>query len=332
MNVDRRRVVLWLCGGLGARWLPGCDRLVVLGDADPGALRPITPNDEFYVYQVGGFPELDPEVHQIVVTDDDGADLVELARFDLALLRELPAREREHTLECVGARPTLQHLGNAVWRGLPLVEVFDALGVEVPADAVGMALFGADAYDAGIPIEDLEGAPVWLVWEMNGVPLPFAHGAPARLLVPGRYGMKNLKWPSELRFVREPHASFWTRYGWSEPAPYRPNTFVAGPPDGVEVVPGTEVRVVGTAFAGEDVVERVEFAVDGGAWREASLDYAPGQAGVWVLWSFVWPAVEGDHTLQVRCTTRSGARSHPDPEGTRPLDGYDGSMQIRIRA
>lgn len=324
----RREIVVWLSVGAAARWLPGCDRLVVLDDVGSVHLDPITPIDRFYVYQVGATPTIDAESHEIVVSDEDG----ELARFDLSFLRTLTPREREHTLECVGANPLVQNIGNAVWRGLPLAEVFDALGVEVPPDAVDLALIGADAYHAGIPVTDLADAPVWLVWEMNGEPLPRAHGAPARLLVPGRYGMKNLKWPAELRFVREPWESFWTPRGWSEPAPYRPNTFVAGPPDGVEVVPGTAVRFVGTAFAGEDPVTSVEFAVDGGAWEPATLDYAPGTPGIWVLWSFTWEARAGDHLVQVRCATASGARSDPSSQGSSPLDGYDGSMQVRIRA
>jgi DMSO/TMAO reductase YedYZ molybdopterin-dependent catalytic subunit len=325
---DRRVVLGWLSGGLAARWLTGCDRLVVLEDPGGAQLQPITPNDRFYVYQYQEIPAIDPERH-VVSVSVEGA---EVATFDRAFLDGLPAREREHTLECVGARPGLQNLGNAVWGGLPLGEVLAALGVAVPPDAVDLAMFGADDYHAGIPVTDLVSGPVWLVWRMNGEPLPLAHGAPARVLVPGRYGMKNLKWPRELRFVREPHASFWTQFGWSEPAPYRPNTFVVQPPDGLEVVPDTVVRFVGTAFAGEDVIARVEVSIDGGPWADAELDYATEQPGVWVLWSFRWRVPAGDHVVQARCTTTSGARSHPTSEGTAPLEGYDGSMAIRVRA
>jgi DMSO/TMAO reductase YedYZ molybdopterin-dependent catalytic subunit len=325
----RRQVLAGLGGALVSRWLAGCDRLVILDDLVGAAIEPITPNDRFYVYQVGSAPDVDPDRHQVRVVGLDGELL---AAFDRAALRALPAREREHTLQCVGARPTYQQIGNARWEGLPLGEVLSALGVRPPPGAVDLVATGADDYVASIPATDLEDGPIWLAWGMNGVPLPRAHGAPARLLVPGRYGMKNVKWPAELRFSREPVPSYWSAQGWSEAAPYRPNTFVASPPDGFEVPPGTVVRFVGTAFAGEDVVEGVEVAAGGDPWRAADLDYAPDVPGVWVLWSFPWEVPPGDHTVAARCRTRSGARSHPSPEGTRPLDGYDGSMAIRIRA
>jgi DMSO/TMAO reductase YedYZ molybdopterin-dependent catalytic subunit len=329
VDPGRRAALQGLAGAVVARWLAGCDRLVLLDELTAEALAPITPTERFYVYQYGPVPDLDPSSHRIEVTFEE----TPLATFDRGHLASLAGREREHTLQCIGSRPTVQNIGNARWFGLPLVEVLASLGVTPPAEAVELVAVGEDGYDAAIPIGDLTAdAPVWLVWEMNGEPLPLPHGAPARLLVPGRYGVKNVKWPAELRFVRSPHTSFWSEQGWSEPAPYRPNTFVASPADGLEVPPGTVVRFVGTAFAGEDVVERVEVSIDGGPWREAERAYAIDQPGVWVLWSFEWEVPEGRHVVQARCTTRDGARSHPTHDGTSPLDGYDGSMSVLVRA
>ena len=324
-----RRDLLKLAGSAGLLGAAsGCDRLVLLGDARGADLLPITPNADFYVYQYAQIPDLDPSVHETVIAHEDA----ELARFDRSFLEGLPAQETEHTLECIGANPRVRNISNAIWGGLPLVEVLDALGVEVPSSAVGLRLVGADGYDAGLPIEELADGPVRLVWRMNGEPLPLAHGAPARLIVPGRYGVKNAKWLSEIAFVDRPHESFWTGRGWSEDAIYRPNALVASPIEGLVVDVGTRVRFLGTAFAGTDVVTGVDVAIDGGPWRPATLDYATGEPGVWVLWSFDWTATDGDHDVQARCTTVSGAVSSDDPDGTDPWSGYDGSMQIRITA
>lgn len=321
-----RRDLLKLAGSAGLLGAAsGCDRLVLMGDPRGADLLPITPNDAFYVYSYAQIPELDPSVHETVIAHEDTA----LARISLAFLEGLPARDREHTLECIGANPRIQNISNAIWGGLPLVEILDALGVEIPASAVGLRLIGVDGYDAGLPIEELADGPVWLVWRMNGEALPLAHGAPARLLVPGRYGVKNLKWLAEIAFVDQPHESFWTTRGWSEDATVLPNTFVASPIEGLVVDVGSRVRFLGTAFAGTDVVRRVDVSVDGGPWRRATLDYATGEPSVWVLWSFDWTATAGDHEVRARCTTDSGAVS-ADPEGTDPWSGWDGSMQIRI--
>lgn len=327
--MDRRNLLKLAGTAAMARVATGCDKLVLLEDPTYRGLPPITPTGQFYVYACCGMPDLDPATHETVVAHE----ATELARFDRAFLESLPSLDKEHTLECIGSTPRIQNIGNAIWTGLPLIEVLVALGIDVPESAVGLRLTGMDDYDAGVPIEDLTRAdgPIWLVWRMNGERLAPAHGAPARLLVPGRYGMKNLKWLREIAFVDTPHVSWWsTRGGWSEEAPYRPNTMIAAPLDGTELVAGEEVRFVGTAYAGRDPVERVEVSVDGGPWVDADLEYATGEPDIWVLWSFGWAAEEGAHTIQARCTTASGARSVLDPEGTDRKKGYDGSMLVNV--
>lgn len=320
--MERRELLKWVGAATLARVSAGCDRLVLLGT--PAGLEPITSNAEFYTYYCCGLPDIDPATHETVIAHEG----VELARFDLAFLQSLTPRTKEHTLECIGAQPRIQNISNAVWTGLPLSEVLEALGVEVPASAVGLRLVGADEYHAGVPIEDLLDAPIWLVWEMNGEPLAFEHGAPARLLVPGRYGVKNLKWLAEIAFVDTPHVSYWTERGWDEPSVYQPNTFVKTPLEGTPVRVDDRVRLMGTAFAGVDPVVKVELRVDDGEWIECELDYQTGEPDLWVLWSAEWAATAGTHTFQVRCETASGARSNADPDGTNPWHGYDGSMQI----
>ncbi|MEQ1507946.1 MAG: molybdopterin-dependent oxidoreductase [Myxococcota bacterium] len=326
--MDRRNLLKMAGAAAVARVGAGCDKLVVFdGTAGDGVgLTPITPNAEFYVYACCGMPSVDVETHRVTIAHESIA-LGSLSRADLEALGGI---DKEHTLECIGSTPRIQHVSNAVWTGLPLTDVLDALGIAIPPSAVGLRLVGADDYTAGIPIADLADGPVWLVWRMNGQPLPPEHGAPARLLVPGRYGMKNLKWVTEIAFVDTPHASFWTQYGWSEDAPYLPNTMIAAPLDATSVERGDRVRFLGTAYAGSDPVTAIDVAVDDGPWVPATLDYAPGVPDVWALWSFDWTAVSGAHTIQARCTTASGARSVEDPDGTDRYAGYDGSMRITV--
>lgn len=313
-----------LSAGLAAS-LAGCDRLVVLDPRGDRDLTPITPIGTFYVYQVGDLPDFDPASHVARVTFE-GSELGTIGPSDLAAL---PVLEREQTLQCIGHSPRIVRIGNAVWGGQPLVDVFDELGISVPEGTVDLRLEGMDGYDAAVPVSDLTEAPIWIAWQMNGEPLPFEHGAPFRLIVPGRYGVKNLKWVREIAFTKAPHESFWTAFGWSESAEYRPNTLVVNPLDGLIFDEGERIGFVGSAHAGGDPVTAVDVRVDGGPWEPATIDYAVGP-DVWVLWSWTWRAVPGDHDVQVRCTTESGVTSVDDPFGTSPLDGYDGSMQVRV--
>jgi DMSO/TMAO reductase YedYZ molybdopterin-dependent catalytic subunit len=331
----QRRELLGLVGsGVLARWLAGCDRLVVLDSSSVLLIDPVTSNEDHYIYSVFPVPDVDPETHQTRVLHEQA----ELGSFDLGFLSTLPARDKEHTLECIGASPGNLAISNAIWSGLPLREVLDAIGVQVPESAVAMRLVGADKndytgefYHAGLPLSVLTQDPAWLVWQMNGEPVPLVHGGPYRLLVPGRYGIKNVKWLTELAFVEVPHVSFWTERGWDEQALYKPNALVIFPPDQLQVTAGQRLRFAGAAFAGTDPVVQIEISLDGGSWQPATLDYAPG-ADIWALWSWDWTPGEGEHTLAVRCTTLSGARSHPSPQGTNPWHGYDGSMQITVIA
>jgi hypothetical protein len=286
-------------------------------------IEPITPNDDFYVTSCCGTPVVDRDAWSLTFK---AAGTV-LATADLVDLEGMGPRDREHTLECIGAGPTHQAISNTIWTGLPLTEVLAALGIEVPASAVEMKFTSADEYTTSLPIGDLD-KPVWLVWRMNGEPLPEKHGTTARLLVPGRYGMKNPKWIVELEFVDEPYLGFWETRGWSNSAEYAANTFVRDPVDNLSVSAGT-VEMVGTAYAGSDEIETVEVTTDGGeTWAAAELTYQNGP-DVWTLWRFSWDASPGVYRIQARCTTKSGAQSG-DEYGTGTLDGYDGSMVVDV--
>lgn len=314
-----------LVGAAAAAGVAACDDAgkpddtAVLG----GGLTPVTPNDDFYVTSSNGNPEVDGATWALTL--QSGGEV--RATIDLAWLEAQLGRDKEHTLECIGANPYNLAIGNAVWTGLPLHELLATLGVDVPADAVELVFTGADGYTTSLPVADLD-RPVWLVWRMNGEPLPFAHGYPARLLVPGRYGMKNPKWITDLTLSTLPHIGYWEGYGWSNAAPYKPNALLHTPVRR-EIVEAGPARILGMAFAGSDPVTRVDVRIDGGAWQEAALDYAPG-ADIWTLWHLDWEAVVGERVIQARCTTASGAASSEDPDGSVGLDGYDGSMEIEV--
>jgi len=285
------------------------------------AYGPITPNEQFYVTSCCGNPTVDPSTWALSIANR-GA---EITRVSYATLRSLPARKKEHTLECISAGSGYLAISNAVWTGLPLAEVFDAIGVKVPAGTLELVFRSVEGYSASLPVTDLQ-KPAWLVWLMNGVELPAEHGYPARLLVPGRYGMKNPKWITSIDFVDAPFTGYWDQLGWSKEAPYQTNTLVHVP---VSDVPAGAIVANGTAFAGSDPILSVEVSVDGGTWLPATLDYAPGP-DIWTLWHHDVVLAPGPHSLQARCTTKSGGRSSPASIATDYLTGFDGSDLVNF--
>lgn len=294
------------------------------GNPKDNPLPAISANAEHYVTSCCGTPELTAASWQLTISYRGSP----LGTATLADLKALPARTKEHTLACISAGPKHQAYGNAVWTGLPLLEILAALKVTVPSDTPFLHLTAKDGYTTGLPASDLN-RPIWLVWQMNGADIPPDHGFPVRMLVPGRFGMKNPKWLTKLEFSDKPLEGFWEHMGWSDAAPYRPCALISSPLAGS--VKAGLVRVAGMAYAGSDPVVKVEVRVNKGPWQLATIDYAPG-ADVWALWHWDWQAGAGSYSVQARCTTASGAASVDEAgELAGPgLEGYGGSMTAQF--
>ncbi len=338
MDLQRRTLLTRAAAAFGISVLPACDpprKLWDSGDTAGGAplagetldgtqctLTRVTSNEEFYITSYRGSWAVEAESWALTI---DGL-VSSPVRLDHPALQALPGREREHTLVCVSAGPSYPAISNTIWTGLPLAEVLSQLGVTVDSAARYLHLFGADGYQTQIPVTDLDDREIWLVWQMNGEPLPEAHGYPARLLVPGRYGMKNPKWITGVRPSAEPLVGTWEASGWSDDCTVRPGAFLLWPGVLDTVRTGT-VYLVGAAFCGEVPISRVEVQIDEGPWVEVEL--AHGGASVWTLWCHRWDAGLGDHTLRVRVTAADGQTSDPELDGS-DRGGWGGILERNL--
>lgn len=322
----RRNVLFIGSSAAAASLLPACDRLVLPPADTLTEIPPISTWETFYRYSYSTSPTVDTAMWSCTIEDRG----TEVARIDLAYIEGLTPMAFEHTLQCIGSSPRLQNIDNAVFGGVPLADVLDDLGVTIDSSIVELAFEGVDGYHDSFPIEDLD-QPVWLVWELNGEALHDFHGLPCRLIVPGRYGIKNVKWPVAFRLVDEPYIGYWQERDWEKDGTYKANAFIKSPPNLASVARGEVVILLGTAYAGEDPITRVEVTFDdGGSWEDAILDYAPGP-NIWTLWRFEWtPDKRGRQRVRTRVTTESGATSVADPGGTNRLNGYDGGMEIEL--
>ncbi|GAB6985462.1 sulfite oxidase-like oxidoreductase [Nocardioides pyridinolyticus] len=71
-------------------------------------------------------------------------------------------------------------------------------------------------YTTNLPLEDVTGGKAWVVWEVDGKPLPAGHGGPVRLLVPHLYFWKSAKWVTRLELMERDRPGFWEQNGYHD--------------------------------------------------------------------------------------------------------------------
>jgi DMSO/TMAO reductase YedYZ molybdopterin-dependent catalytic subunit len=71
-------------------------------------------------------------------------------------------------------------------------------------------------YTTNVQLSDVTDGRAWVVWEVDGGPLPTDHGGPARLLIPHLYFWKSAKWVSGLQLMDHDESGFWERNGYHD--------------------------------------------------------------------------------------------------------------------
>jgi DMSO/TMAO reductase YedYZ molybdopterin-dependent catalytic subunit len=82
--------------------------------------------------------------------------------------------------------------------------------------ATHVMAFSHTGYTTNLPLADVTGGKAWVVWEVDGAPLPREHGGPARLLVPHLYFWKSAKWVAGLRLADHDEPGFWEQRGYHD--------------------------------------------------------------------------------------------------------------------
>lgn len=250
-------------------------------------------------------------------------------------LREGSVEHRFVTLRCVSDDVDGRLMDTALWTGVPMRTVLEAAGS--PEDCC-VRLDAADGYFQGFPRAVLDEG--FLAWEMNGKPLPPAHGHPVRLLIPGHWGEINVKWLTDVEVLDEPEVGYWERRGWQGTGQVE----TVAKLESVSRTADGRIRVGGHAYAGTRGIRRVEVSTDvARTWSTATLsDPLPGAtpadgglvsageaADAWRMWSFEYPA-EGGHLLTVRAVDGTGAVQSGEETGPFP-SGATGWVRRHIR-
>ncbi|MFL5682548.1 MAG: molybdopterin-dependent oxidoreductase [Chloroflexota bacterium] len=319
----------------------------------------LTPIGLHYLLTHYDVPAVDPTSWAL----DLGGAVERPLRLSLADLQAMPTSRVVVTMECAGngralleprplSQPWLHEaVGTAEWVGVSLTALLDAAGVA--GDAVEVVFSALDrgvengvdqTFERSLLLDEARRPEVLIALEMNGLPLLPQHGAPARLIVPGWYGMTNVKWLSAITLVREPFTGY--QQSWS----YRlrqdaseagdplsrmaPHALMQPPgiPDFYtrdRVVDKGPCRLTGRVWSGGAAIEGVEVSVDDGTtWADATLGTADLGPWAWRSWEFDWtPSRPGEYALA--CRARATARDAVErPEWN--LGGYANPAPQRV--
>ena len=321
------------------------------------ALRhPITPAGLHYLLIHYDIPAVDPASFQLEITGAVERPLT----LSLDALRARPKVDMPITFECAGngrallkPRPVSQPwlteaVGTAEWGGTALGPLLEEAGasetaIELLFSALDRGIEGGEAqsYERSLPIPEVRDAI--LAYEMNGEPLPPQHGFPLRLVVPGWYGMQNVKWLTRITLLEEAFSGFQNSVAYrmydEDGEPGEPVTRMLprslmvppGVPDFMtrerRVEPGA-VTLIGRAWSGQAPIERVEVSTDGGSTFDAAVLEPALGPHAWRGWQFEWQAMEGEYVLSSRASDSAGNTQPLDPPWN--LKGYANNAVERI--
>lgn len=297
----------------------------------------ITPTEDFYLVQHYGQPTVDPVSYRLRVTGLVKKPL----ELSLDELMRRPRVEQVVGFECGGNSNTnLNRLaGNARWAGTRLTTLLREAGVQPNAKEI--VFFGVDKgnetvthgrpgpqeveqhFGRSLIPDDAMRPEVLVVWEMNGAPLPPNHGAPVRLIVPGWYGVANVKWLNHIHVQDSRYAGrfmardYVTLVGekvgdqliWNEKsvARIRVKSMIAR-----LTRVGNRYTALGFVLAGALPLKSVEVRVDSGPWQRATLD-PMNSTYSWQFFTYQWNGLTpGEHTIVSRATDANGI-VQPEP-------------------
>jgi DMSO/TMAO reductase YedYZ molybdopterin-dependent catalytic subunit len=295
----------------------------------------ITPNDQFFFIQHYNKPEITPAAFRLKLTGlfDKPTEL------SLADLQSMRSTDVVNGYECSGnsARAMQGLSSNGRFTGVRVRDVLRRAGVDDKAKEV--VFLGADKgnedvvfrnntlkvqqqFARSITLENAMKPDPILAWALNGQPLGRDHGAPLRVIMPGWYGVANVKWVSEIhlqegRFLGNYQARWYrtvraiggsgeltdadTQFFETEVTKLNLKSVVAR----VRKTAGAHT-IMGFVLNDGTPLRSVEVKVDEGPWQRATLDSQNTQSS-WKLFSYRWEgATPGEHTIVSRATDANG--------------------------
>jgi DMSO/TMAO reductase YedYZ molybdopterin-dependent catalytic subunit len=276
-----------------------------------GLPEPITPADRFYIVSKNLFdPEVDAGAWKLRI---DGMVDTPLT-LTYADIQAMPSEEFTRTLECISNEIGGDLISTGTFTGVRMSDLLKRAGAHT--DARQLHFTSVDDYTESMPMEKGLNPDTFLVYKLNGQPLPQKHGYPLRVLGAGTYGMKNPKWLTHIEVSNAAPGGFWEEQGWTPDAIVQTMSRIDSP-GGRFVEPG-DVRIQGIAFAGDRGISQVKLSEDKGkSWLKATLLPALGPL-TWVFWQLDTTLAAGSHYFDVRATDGKGTLQDKEQRSSYP--------------
>jgi sulfite oxidase len=289
-----------------------------------------TPNEYFFIRNHNLVPVINKEKYKLKIADSFSGQKIKLSLDELKSKYE---RKREETIiMCSGNRRSQMNkpdkpkglswnvgaISNGIWEGASLRDVLSELGYnKLNSKGVHLIAEGLDKdmqgvyFSISIPLDTVfdDDVDVLLAYSYNGSDIPYEHGFPIRLVIPGFVGVRNVKWLKSLEISHlESSGAFqqrdykiipkdvdWEKVDLSALPPlmkYNLNSAIVNPAAGGIIIKGESFKISGWAIGnGGSVIKNVEISIDGGlTWQrvdsmKANINSKNKSYG-WTLWEY----------------------------------------------
>lgn len=270
---------------------------------------------------------------------------------------DLPRVELRMVLECAGNGRTYMDpvpegtpwdLGAASPVRFEGARLTDAIG-DIPDNISELVFTGADTgtvepegyINYQFSLARTEWGSALLATRLTGAPIPHPHGGPIRLVVPGQYAMKSVKWLESIRGSTGDFAGHFVKqyryFGMDGVAegqavgPILVRSLISFPKDRA-TVPRGPIIIRGSAWSGQGPVTEVSVSTDGGhQWSKARLD-GPGSMYAAQAWRIETSLDAGHHDLMARAADGAGHTQPLTPRWNRNGYANNGAHRIEVVA
>lgn len=307
-------------------------------------------SDQFFVRNHSATPIIDADQWKLIIEGPGIGKPMQLGYNDLL---KMPNKTVTRFVECAGNGRSLYAellgkpaqgtqwatggYGVAEWTGVPLSNVLEQAGLKDSAVSIMASGLDDSGFEKPLPVDKALAEDTLIVTGMNGGPLPYDHGFPARLLVPGWVGSYNVKWLGRLHVGEEQLYSKWNTSSYVLKGDAYPDP--EGPPEGVviqeqtvksvlalprpAILPRGKQKIVGYAWSPYGAIAQVEVSVDGGKnYKKAKL-IGPNIGAAGARWEFTLDAKPGKVTVVPRATDEKGNAQIPVSEQKYNVKGYN---------
>jgi len=321
----------------------------------------ITPEEYFFLRNHFSYPDVDERNYSVTI---DG-EVYNSKVFQIDDLLQMSSKSFVVSLECSGNKraffdPEIYGtqwkegaLSQGIWKGVPLRILLEHIGIRNNAKEVVFEghdhgtrkdIPGDYSYARSLPLGIALHPDTIIAYELNGKPIPYKHGHPLRLIVPGWYGMAWVKWLKRITIISGKFSGPFQAIDYNyypeknsdmgkHPVTFKNINSTILSPLNLSNLNNEPHWIEGVSWTGKGTVTEVEISTDGGSeWHKTDLKRYPNQPFAWVYWSYYWkPSRKGEYSIMSRARDSRGRIQPLEPYWNRKGYGYHAVSKIRVK-